>query len=166
MHLSKCTLLLCAIFELYEVALSISHENIPDFEFESESPPDYFYPDDELRNVERMVLSEMAEDEPTTFNEKEKRIRDALLRSTQDVRNRRTLSQVLPILRSISKPQRLALAALISAQTTAKAGDELNLKQVREFIFFIAIFRVLSPRFFQSESKLFGLNLNSDILQN
>lgn len=121
-----CTIVLV----LCQMVLTVSTD-IPDFEFESELLPDYNYPDDEMKSVEQMVLNDMAEDEPTSFTEKEKQIRDALARSTQDVRNRRTISQVMPILRSISKQQRLALAALITAQTSARSGNELNLKQVR-----------------------------------
>lgn len=108
--------------------------DVPDFEWESELPPDYYYPDDEMKSVERLMLHEMAEDEPLAFNEKEQRIRNALLRATQDARNRRTISDVLPILRSMSKQQRLALAALITAQTSTRyADEEVNLKQVRIF---------------------------------
>lgn len=119
--------------------------DIPDFEFESELPPDYYYPDDEMKSVERLMLQQMAEEEPMSFNEKELRIRDALLRATQDARNRRTLSEVIPILRSMSKQQRLALAALVAAQTSARSGDEeLSLKQVRinffSFYLFLSLF--------------------------
>lgn len=130
---------------MHVLAININTD-IPDFEFESELPPDYYYPDDEMSSVERKMLHEMAEDEPAAFNANELRIRDALKRATQDARNRRTISQVMPILRSISKQQRLALVALISAQTSARSGDEeLNLKQVRAislFIFSMDIFSV------------------------
>lgn len=122
----------CLTFGVMNVLAININTDIPDFEFESALPPDYYYPDDEMKGVERVMLHEMAEEEPLAFNEKELRIRDALMRATQDARNRRTLSEVIPILRSMSKQQRLALVALITAQTSARSGDEeLNLKQVR-----------------------------------
>lgn len=113
--------------------LAINHiADLPDFEYESALPPDYYYPGDEMKSVERMMLREMADEEPLQFNEKELRVQNALLRATKDVRNRRTVSEVLPILRSMSRQQRLALAALIMAQTSARSADEeLNMKQVR-----------------------------------
>lgn len=120
--------------------------DIPDFEFDSALPPDYYYSDDEMKNVERLMLHEMADEEPMSFNEKELRIRDALLRVTQDARNRRTISEVIPILRSMSKQQRLALAALVTAQTSARSGDEeLNLKQVCNIFFSFFHFFQLIP---------------------
>lgn len=134
MHWIKFILFGCLTLCVMRVRAINVGTDIPDFEFESELPPDYYFPDDEMKSVERLMLHEMAEEEPLAFNEKELRIRDALLRATQDARNRRTLSEVIPILRSMSKKQRLALAALITAQTSARSGDEeLNLKQVRIF---------------------------------
>lgn len=88
------------------------------------------YPDREFRNVEQIILDETAHDPSESFDEKEKQIRDTLLRSTSDIRNRNKLSQVLPILRSMSREQRLAMAALIATQASARSGEELDLKQV------------------------------------
>lgn len=131
MHWIKFILFGCLTFGVMNVLAININTDIPDFEFESELPPDYYYPDDEIKSVERVMLQGMAEEEPLAFNEKELRIRYALMRATQDARNRRTLSEVIPILRSMSKQQRLALVALITAQTSARSGDEeLNLKQV------------------------------------
>lgn len=79
---------------------------------------------------ERTMLRDMAEDEPEFFTDRELRIRDALLRSTQDVRSQRTLSKMLPILRSLTTAQRLTLTALIAAQTNTKSGKSLDLSQV------------------------------------
>lgn len=71
--------------------------------------------------------------EQDSFSEKEKRIRAALLKSSGDKRNRRIFTQITPILRSLSKPQRVALAALVSAQLSLESGQELTLAQVRFF---------------------------------
>lgn len=134
----------CLSFGVMDVLAININTDLPDFEFESELPADYYYPDDEMKSVERVMLHEMAKEEPQAFNEKELRIRDALMRATQDDRNRRTLSEVIPILRSMSKQQRLALVALITAQTSARSGDEeLNLKQVRKS-FYCSFFLIFS----------------------
>lgn len=68
--------------------------------------------------------------ESYSFVEKEKRIRDALLRSTSDKNNWHTMTQLLPILRSLSKPQKMALFAIVSAQTDMRSGNELSYNQV------------------------------------
>lgn len=139
MQFPKFVLLLCYTCQLISSVVTVYRNHYDyeaaDYDF-GDDPTTAHYsgyrPDPELKNIERVVMSEMAEDEPQRFNEKEKRVRDALIRSTQDVRNRRTISEVLPILRSLSKQQRLALAALISAKTNAKSNDDLDLKQVRK----------------------------------
>lgn len=110
--------------------LCVRYEDFADIDFGEDQPMFRFHSDPELRNIENIVMSEMAEDEPQMFNEKEERVRDALLKSMHDTRNRRTFSEMLPILRSLSKQQRLTLAALISAQTDIKSGKSLDLKQV------------------------------------
>lgn len=79
---------------------------------------------------ERTMLRDMADDEPEFFTDRELRIRDALLRSTQDVRSQRTLSKMLPILQSLTMAQRLTLSALIAAQTNTKSGKSLDLSHV------------------------------------
>lgn len=102
--------------------------DITDFSYESGLSPDFNYPDVEGKSFERELLREMAEEEPLAFNEKELRLRDALVRATKDVRNQRTASEVLPILRSMSRQQRLAMLALVMARST---DDEPISKQVR-----------------------------------
>lgn len=110
-----------------------------DIDFDTDLTPNTNYPDSLDRNIEQMVLREMAEDEPTFFNEKENRIRDTLTRSTHEMRNRRTLSQMIPILRSLSPDQRLAVASLIASQAIDGPDEKFNLKQVREIKKFILI---------------------------
>jgi hypothetical protein len=85
-----------------------------------------------------VLFDDVMEDaEPDSFSEKEKRIKSALLHSTTDKRNRRIFTQILPILRSLSKQQRTTLAALISAQLSLDPGQELSFSQVN----FIDCFR-------------------------
>lgn len=145
MQFNNFTLYLCIVCQMICSVATIYHNyngDEPEYDF-GDDPTFINYLDyrhnPELKNFERSVLSEMAEDEPIHFNEKEKRVRDALIRSTQDVRNRRTISEVLPILRSLTKQQRLALAALISAKTNTKPNEELDLKQVRIFTLHICV---------------------------
>lgn len=123
----------CVLSQAIGIVLSIhfDDDDLSDYDFEEDQPEMIqFHSDPELRSIESIVMREMAEDEPPAFNEKEKRVRDALLRSTQDARNRRTFSEVLPILRSLTRQQRLTLAALVSAQTNVKSGKSFDLKQV------------------------------------
>lgn len=66
------------------------------------------------------------------FAAKEHRIRIALQRATKQGPFTRKFAQILPILRTLNPQQRLVLASLITAQSSAAPGDGLNLKQVSE----------------------------------
>lgn len=141
MQFVKCVLILCFSFQLINDVLCVYHDDLPDYDIDDDDDDlpmaHHFHSDSDIRGFERMMLRDMAEDEPEFFNEKEKRVRDALIRSTQDVRSQRTISEVLPILKSLSKQQRLTLAALIATQTNPKSGKSLDSKQVwKNYIFF------------------------------
>lgn len=137
MQFIKYVLFVCLTLQtIINVVRSISYDDLSDYDNYddddiSASYVKHIHPDLEMRKIEKVVLSQMAEDEPKSFTEKEKRMRNALFRSTQDMRNRRTLSELMPILRSLSKHQRLALAALIATQANTKSSKALDLKQVR-----------------------------------
>lgn len=114
---------------------------LDDFDFESDSAigsaipmrddEDYASADETSdANHLNSMFDGMADVEPDSFSEKEKRIKTALLKSTGDKRNRQIFTQILPILRSLSKSQRTALAALVSAQLSLEAGQELSFDQV------------------------------------
>lgn len=64
------------------------------------------------------------------FYKKEQQIRKALQKSTNNMKFRKHLTEILPIIRALTKEQRLTLAAIISAQITAIPGFELTLQQV------------------------------------
>lgn len=132
MQFVKCVLVLCISLQLIYDVLSIYHDSSDDYDEIDDDVPlaHHFHDDPDIRGFERMMLRDMAEDEPDFFDEKEARIRDALIRSTHDVRTQRTLSEMLPILRSLTEAQRLTLAALISTQTNPKSGKSLDVKQV------------------------------------
>lgn len=132
MQFTKCVLLLSVSCQLINAVVSVYDDTV-DFDTDDNLPMamhHHFHADPDIRGFERQMLSDMAEDEPEFFNEKELHVRSALERSAHDVRSQRTLSEMLPILRSLSKQQRLTLAALISTQTNIKSGKSLDLQQV------------------------------------
>lgn len=119
--------------------------DLPDFEFHSKpssAPPtaeafrlastsanlnDVFTPDDDGD----LWAVDTDEEQPVlSFDEKEKHLREALMRITMDKSNRPTMTQILPILRGLSKSQRTALAAIVMAQAN-QHGNQLNYVQVR-----------------------------------
>lgn len=61
---------------------------------------------------------------------KEQHIRGALQRATQNAAFRRQFVQMVPIVRSLSRQQRLVLASLINAQVGAAPGKALSMQQV------------------------------------
>lgn len=67
---------------------------------------------------------------------KEKLIRTALSKALTNRSLRQKFVEVVPILRVLSKPQRLAFASLITTQINAKPGQELKLKQVIVLFYF------------------------------
>lgn len=144
MQFAKCVAIVCISFQLVHDVLAHVQQKLADnYDDDIDIDPSivsqqFGHIDPDLRAFERTMLRDMAEDEPEFFNEKELRIRDALLRSTQDVRSQRTLSNIVPVLQSLTEAQRLALTALIAAQTTIKTGKSLDLSQVlmRFFISF------------------------------
>ncbi|XP_037049593.1 neurotrophin 1 isoform X2 [Bradysia coprophila] len=67
------------------------------------------------------------------FDVKEQRIRDSLAQATKDVTYMKQFAQILPIMRTLTKQQRLVLASLISAQASGRSnGNVMNFAQVEE----------------------------------
>lgn len=75
---------------------------------------------------------ELNENQVNPFDWREKVLRNALSKALTNKSLRQKFVEVMPILRVLSKQQRLALSALISAQINAKKGQELKLEQVSE----------------------------------
>lgn len=65
------------------------------------------------------------------FAAKELVIRNALQRATRQGAFTRKFAQILPILRTLNPQQRVVLASLITAQSSAAPGKGLNLQQVK-----------------------------------
>lgn len=138
MQFAKCVVIVCILFQLIHNVLAHVQRELGignDYDDDIDDDPSidsqhFIHIDPDLRAFERTMLRDMAEDEPEFFNDRELRIRDALLRSTQDARSQRTLSKILPVLQSLTEAQRLTLTALIAAQTNTKTGKSLDLSQV------------------------------------
>lgn len=134
----QCLLILatfCVILHLTESGGDFesndNSDDLHDFDFESEpagAQDDYSNVEPNDGNKLDAVFDDL--NEPDSFAEKEKRIRNALLRSTTDKNNSRMLTQILPILRSMSRPQKTALVAIVSAQASMSKGSELSFEQV------------------------------------
>lgn len=65
------------------------------------------------------------------IQEKEKKVKSKLVRAWKNPNMQRKFAEVLPILKVMTSEQKVALAALVSAQVGSKQGRELNLDQVR-----------------------------------
>lgn len=139
MQFAKCVVVVCISFQLVHIVLThvqhkLADDDDDDIDIDPSIVPQRFvHSDPDLRAFERTMLRDMAEDEPEFFTDRELRIREALLRSTQDVRSQRTLSKILPVLQSLTEAQRLTLTALIAAQSNTKTGKSLDLSQVINF---------------------------------
>lgn len=73
------------------------------------------------------------------FAAKELLIRNALQRATRQGAFTRKFAQILPILRTLNPQQRLVLASLITAQSSAAPGKGLDLQQVTWIVHFSLI---------------------------
>lgn len=114
-------------------------DELSDFEFEEmepESSQDYVYTDADSEDLRRMDMEELELIEPNqnSLIAKEKKLRLALNKALTNKATMRKFAEVLPILRVLSKDQRVAMAAIITAQAGAATGDELKLKDVSETI--------------------------------
>lgn len=65
------------------------------------------------------------------IQEKETKVKNKLARAWKNPNMQRKFAEVLPILKVMTSEQKIALAALVSAQVGAKQGRELNIDQVR-----------------------------------
>lgn len=91
---------------------------------------DFFY---ENQDLSALQVDDW-EDEESTVEDKQAHVRTALLNALKDGKQLRRFAEVLPIIRVMSSPQRIALAALVSAQIAHEKegteGNGLSLPQV------------------------------------
>lgn len=137
-------------------ANSDATDELDDFAFDNVEPvQDFSYNnDDDVENIDRNADGlddiEMSsferradvdvsdEDEPQAMNPfvvKEQLIRKSLQQATRQGIYTKKFAQLLPIIRALNKQQRLVLASLITAQSSAVQGKGLNLHQVNCFFF-------------------------------
>lgn len=78
------------------------------------------------------IIDAPNEDGSSHLEQKEKHVKNKLARAWSNPNMQRKFAEVLPILKVMTGEQKIALAALVSAQVGAKQGRELNLDQVSE----------------------------------
>lgn len=100
---------------------TMGNDEIPDFLFDS---------DDARSDDENLQTDEIQESAGVNFVNRERKIRQVLIRALANTKLRQKFVEVMPVLRMMTKAQRLTLAALIQAQVDG--NRVLTLDQVRE----------------------------------
>lgn len=117
----------------------VSAEELFDFEFENDvkrsaEAPTTTASSTQLDGAFEDFLDDMGSaesgEESLNLQEKERLVKAELVRAWKNPKMKRKFAEVLPILKVMSSQQKIALAALVSAQIGAKQGRELNLNQV------------------------------------
>lgn len=113
-------------------------DDLPDFDFEPSSSKglgikeDYIYPEDTIDGSLDVVATKDTNPqynmEHFNFESRERKIRQVLIRALANTRLKQKFVEVMPVLRMMSKAQRLTLAALIQAQVDG--NRVLTLEQV------------------------------------
>ncbi|XP_065360316.1 neurotrophin 1 [Calliphora vicina] len=123
--------------------VSASDEDLLDFDFTDLKEIDWNYENDNSKELlpkgtteENLITFDddndlLEENQVHPFDWREKVLRTALSKALSNKAVRQKFVEVMPILRVLSKQQRLALSALITSQINAKKGNELKLDQVR-----------------------------------
>lgn len=94
---------------------------------------EHYFVDDQFNvHINRTSLdnTDFPEDDGLNFKEKEQKLRKVLMKALSVGELRSKFSEVMPMLRAMSKSQRVTLAALITAQINARNGNTLSLDQV------------------------------------
>lgn len=137
-----------AIAITFQLFLSVSvnqvfgseDEDLMDFDFEKnvKSPPndtvlEEFKFDNAFDDFIDIIVEPVAE-QGSHMQQKEERVKNKLVRAWDNPNMQRKFAEVLPILKVMTIEQKIALAALVSAQVGSKQGRELNLDQVRQWL--------------------------------
>lgn len=118
---------------------SYEEDDLPDFDFELPGDSkdlgikqDYIYPEDTIDGSLDVVATRDTNPqynmEHFNYESRERKIRQVLIRALANTRLRQKFVEVMPVLRMMSKAQRLTLAALIQAQVDG--NRVLTLEQV------------------------------------
>ncbi|XP_037932969.1 neurotrophin 1-like [Teleopsis dalmanni] len=124
--------------------VTASEDDVMDFDFSDLKEIDWNYNNENASNEMTTTSDKKVQSNYITFDDfddednqvnlfdwREKILKMALSKALTNASLRQKFVEVMPILRVLSSPQRLALSALISAQINAKQGQELKLEQVR-----------------------------------
>ncbi len=134
-------LLLISLTFLPIVWTSPPTTDLVDFEFDGVNNSEKFSKSAGIDRIDVNLEEPSAGDDDSdsnAFDAKEQRIRDSLAQATKDVHYKKKFAQLLPIMRTLTKQQRLVLASLISAQTSARSsGNVMNFAQVSCFYLFM-----------------------------
>lgn len=131
--------------------VSASDEDLMDFDFSDLKEIDWNYENDNSQEMLNKATETTAHANSITFDDdidfmeeddnnvhsfdwREKLLRTALSKALTNKVVRQKFIEVMPILRVLSRQQKLALSALITAQISAKKGHELKLDQVSVYL--------------------------------
>lgn len=113
-----------------------SQSDLDDFEFEGVNNNQFSETISKSDGIDRIDVNwedSTVDNNRNAFDAKEQRIRNSLVQATKEVTYMKKFTQILPIIRTLTKQQRLVLASLISAQVSARSngnGNVMNLAQV------------------------------------
>lgn len=112
----------------------ISSTDLVDFEFDDGNGNKKISKNDRIDvNWEEDTTAD--NNEQNVFDARKQHIRNSLVQATKDATYVKKFAKILPIMRTLTKQQRLVLASLISAQTSARSnGNVMNLAQVSVFV--------------------------------
>lgn len=123
---------ICVLIQVTVVLKSLFAEELPDFEFDDQLTSatsfksDYIIKQHQLNSASAPQTFDYLDeyfvdnDDEKNFDTKEKMLRDIMLKalSVRDLKYK--FSEVMPMIRALSKSQRLIFASLISAQINGK----------------------------------------------
>lgn len=137
-------ILICAaIIPIVWTSPQNTQSELVDFEFDgvtSNGFSDTISKSDGIDRIDVNYADATDDNERNAFEAKEQRIRNSLVQATKEVTYMKKFTQILPIIRTLTKQQRLVLASLISAQASARSsGNVMNLAQV-SFYFYLIYF--------------------------
>lgn len=132
--------LIIVLATLTAIIVAQNDDELADFNFES-APPElsraaegFAYPEEEIVKLDDVEVTSAGDN----FESRERKIRQVLRAALTNAQMRQKFAEVIPVLRLMTKAQRLTLAALIQAQV---AGDQhLTLEQVSTSIYHFHIF--------------------------
>lgn len=113
---------LCILFSIINAHAGLKYEEIPDFEFDDNFPTDtknhvnkQTPPAFDFSDFDDFFIDDGSDSEPD-FGSKEKMLKSAILKALSTKELKYKFSEVMPVLRRLSKAQRMVFSSIISAQ--------------------------------------------------